>query len=49
MQRLVTQMYFKGDPLIAMYPIFGTIPMDCRAYRFDIVLQGPKETVFLDI
>ncbi|PKP62346.1 MAG: protocatechuate 3,4-dioxygenase subunit beta, partial [Alphaproteobacteria bacterium HGW-Alphaproteobacteria-8] len=25
-QRLITQMYFEGDPLIARCPIIGTIP-----------------------
>lgn len=64
-QRLVTQMYFEGDPLVALCPIVGTItqpaavdsliaaldmartvPMDSRAYRFDIVLRGRRQTVF---
>ncbi len=64
-QRLVTRMYFEGDPLISMCPIFGTtpdrqaaerlvarfdhdntIPMDRRAYRFDIVLRGRDSTMF---
>jgi len=58
-QRLITQMYFAGDPLIPLCPIVGamgsqaavdaltahldmdhTVPMDCLAYRFDIVLRG---------
>ena len=64
-QRLITQMYFEGDPLIAICPIVNTIsdrsaieqltavfdhantlPMDARAYRFDIVLRGRRSTMF---
>jgi protocatechuate 3,4-dioxygenase beta subunit len=64
-QRLVTQMYFEGDPLIASCPILHTIadeaqiralialqdasafvPLDSRAYRFDIVLRGQRATLF---
>ena len=64
-QRLITQMYFEGDPLIARCPIANTIPstealarlvapldmqaaipMDCLAYRFDIVLRGRRQTHF---
>jgi protocatechuate 3,4-dioxygenase, beta subunit len=64
-QRLITQMYFEGDPLIWKCPIVGTIPdraaierliapldmantipMDARAYRFDIVLRGRRSTLF---
>ncbi len=64
-QRLITQMYFEGDPLIARCPIVQTIrdpaaiaaltapldmnaaiPMDCLAYRFDIVLRGRRQTHF---
>ncbi|MEM9798228.1 MAG: protocatechuate 3,4-dioxygenase subunit beta [Pseudomonadota bacterium] len=64
-QRLVTQMYFEGDPHIALCPIVqsipdpvaierltarldmeATIPMDARAYRFDIVLRGRRATPF---
>ena len=64
-QRLVTQMYFEGDPLIPMCPIVGTladpaavaslvapldmamtVPMDARAYKFDIVLRGRRQTMF---
>ncbi len=64
-QRLITQMYFEGDPLIPICPIVATIPdrdainqliaafdmvntipMDCRAYRFDIVLRGRRSTMF---
>ncbi|WP_112322013.1 protocatechuate 3,4-dioxygenase subunit beta [Oceanibium sediminis] len=64
-QRLITQMYFEGDPHIALCPIVNaipdkgaidrltarldmgrTVPMDMRAYRFDIVLRGPDATMF---
>ncbi|MFQ6546621.1 protocatechuate 3,4-dioxygenase subunit beta [Aestuariibius sp. 2305UL40-4] len=64
-QRLITQMYFEGDPLIWRCPIVGAIPsteaiqrliapldmeaavpFDARAYRFDIVLRGRRQTVF---
>jgi len=64
-QRLITQMYFEGDPLIPLCPIIqtipdqsgidmltarldmaNTVPMDARAYRFDIVLRGRRSTIF---
>ena len=64
-QRLITQMYFEGDPLIPLCPIVrtlsdpaaiealtapldmaATIPMDARAYKFDIVLRGRRSTPF---
>lgn len=64
-QRLITQMYFEGDPLIARCPIVNSIPapraiqaliapldlneakpLDCLAYRFDIVLRGRRSTFF---
>lgn len=64
-QRLITQMYFEGDPLIWRCPIVSsipsreaietliapldlnrTLPMDARAYRFDIVLRGRRQTLF---
>jgi protocatechuate 3,4-dioxygenase beta subunit len=64
-QRLITQMYFEGDSLIAKCPIIqtipskeaveqliapldmaNTIPMDARAFKFDIVLRGRRSTVF---
>jgi protocatechuate 3,4-dioxygenase beta subunit len=64
-QRLITQMYFEGDPLIPLCPIVGaiadraaverliapldmgaTLPMDARAYRFDITLRGRRQTLF---
>lgn len=64
-QRLITQMYFEGDPMIWQCPIVKTIPdkaaierlvaaldmnaaipMDMRAYKFDIVLRGRRSTLF---
>ncbi len=64
-QRLITQMYFEGDPMIWKCPIVETIPshdaieqlialldmdnavpMDARAYKFDIVLRGRRSTLF---
>lgn len=64
-QRLITQLYFEGDPLIAHCPIISALadpravqqltavldlnnaePMDCLAYRFDIVLRGRRSTMF---
>lgn len=64
-QRLITQMYFEGDPLIAKCPIVHTvpepdaidrliapldmnaaIPLDCLAYKFDIILRGRRSTLF---
>ncbi|WP_419911574.1 protocatechuate 3,4-dioxygenase subunit beta [Hoeflea sp.] len=64
-QRLITQMYFEGDPLIPICPIVrtiddeaaieqlvapldmaSTIPMDARAYKFDIILRGRRSTMF---
>lgn len=64
-QRLVTQMYFEGDPLIWRCPIVdaiptkdavdrliarfdpdATLPMDARAWRFDIVLRGRDRSIF---
>lgn len=64
-QRLITQMYFEGDPHIKICPIVqsiadaravdqlvarldmaNSVPMDLRAYRFDLVLRGPASTLF---
>ena len=64
-QRLVTQMYFPGDPLLPFDPIYNSVPdaaararlvaefsLDdtqpewALAYRFDIVLRGPAQTLF---
>ncbi|MBD3665373.1 protocatechuate 3,4-dioxygenase subunit beta [Sulfitobacter aestuariivivens] len=64
-QRLITQMYFEGDPHIPLCPIVGvlksqeafdaltapldmnrTVPMDARAFKFDITLRGRRQTYF---
>ncbi len=64
-QRLISQLYFEGDPHIPLCPIVNTIndpqaieqltarldmdntiPMDARAYRFDIILRGRRSTLF---
>jgi protocatechuate 3,4-dioxygenase beta subunit len=64
-QRLITQMYFEGDPLIphdvmiktipdpeaakrliAPLDLNAAVPLDCLAYRFDIVLRGQRQTLF---
>ena len=64
-QRLISQLYFEGDPHIPLCPIVNTIrdpaaiealtarldmantiPMDTRAWRFDIVLRGRRSTLF---
>ncbi|TWI58315.1 protocatechuate 3,4-dioxygenase beta subunit [Pseudomonas duriflava] len=63
--RLITQLYFEGDPLLPICPIVKSIaspdavqtlvarldmtmanPMDCLAYRFDIVTRGARQTHF---
>ena len=65
LQRLVTQMYFPGDPLMELDPIYNSIQDDeakkrlvstydhevttpewALGFRFDIVVFGPKQTVF---
>jgi protocatechuate 3,4-dioxygenase beta subunit len=67
-QRLITQMYFEGDPLISTCPIIrtipdeqqirgliaqldlaATVPLDSRAFRFDIVLRGQRATWFENV
>lgn len=44
--RLITQMYFPGDPLLALDPIFNTIPEEHARQRlvskFDIELTKPE-------
>ena len=64
-QRLISQFYFEGDPMIWKCPIVrtipdpaaletliaaldmaATVPMDARAYKFDIVLRGRRSTLF---
>lgn len=64
-QRLITQCYFEGDPLIPLCPIVqsipdqdavekliarldmnASVPLDCIAYRFDVVLRGRRAVMF---
>jgi len=57
--RLVTRLYFDGDVANESDPILGFVPHARRdtliakardgVWRFDIVLQGVRETVFFDI
>jgi protocatechuate 3,4-dioxygenase beta subunit len=62
--RFATQMFFPGDPLQALDPIYQSVPEHARgrvvarfdidetkpewalAFRFDLVLRGPKVTPF---
>lgn len=58
LKRLTTRLYFAGAPENGEDPILALIPpkrrdtliakRDGGAWRFDIVLQGVRETVFLD-
>ena len=45
-QRIITQMYFPGDPLLALDPIFQTVPDEAARNRliasFDINLTKPE-------
>ena len=58
--RLVTRIYFADEPSNGEDPVLRLVPEDRRAtlvarpesnsvYRFDVVLQGEKETVFFDV
>ena len=58
--RLVTRIYFEDEPSNAQDPILACVAPDRRLtliaprsaaghYCFDIVLQGPHETVFFDV
>jgi protocatechuate 3,4-dioxygenase alpha subunit len=58
--RLVTRLYFEGEPSNAEDAVLSIVPAQRRPtliatrigdarYRFDIVLQGPGETVFFDV
>ena len=58
--RLVTRIYFEDEPSNAEDSILMRVPADRRStliaerraegsYRFEIVLQGPRETVFFDV
>ena len=45
-QRIITQMYFPGDPLLALDPIFHTVPDEAARNRlvcnFDLSLTEPE-------
>ena len=58
--RLATRLYFDGDPANAEDPVLALVPEHRRhtlvarqvapdRFVFDIVLQGPGETVFFDV
>lgn len=59
LKRLVTRLYFDGDAANADDPILDPVPAERRqtlmarrdgdAWRFDIRLQGERETVFFDL
>ncbi len=59
LKRLVTRIYFGDEPSNADDPLLAQVPAERRstlialrerdAYRFDIVLQGERETVFFDL
>lgn len=60
LRRLVTRIYFADDPALDEDPVLALAPRERRrtllarpegggVYRFDIVLQGPDETVFFDV
>jgi protocatechuate 3,4-dioxygenase alpha subunit len=55
----LTRVYFPGEPMNDVDPILGRVPVDRRAtlvatrladraFQFDVVLQGDRETVFFD-
>ena len=48
-QRLITQLYFEGDPLIAKCPIVATIPdpqaIDMLIARLDMNATIPLDTI----
>lgn len=58
-KRLATRVYFEGEAANDSDPILALVPAgrrdtliarkDGEAWRFDIVLQGARETVFFDI
>lgn len=59
LKRLVTRLYFADEAANKSDPILAIVPKDRRdtliafhhtasQWRFDIVLQGPRETVFFD-
>src|SRR5208337_983774 len=60
LKRLVTRIYFPGEPLNAGDAVLNAVAPERRStlvakierpdlFRFDIVLQGEHETVFFDV
>ena len=59
LNRVVTRVYFADEPANATDPVLSGVPADRRdtliavpdgdGYRFDIILQGPHETVFFEL
>jgi protocatechuate 3,4-dioxygenase alpha subunit len=59
LHRVVTRIYFAGEPANDTDPVLRAVPADRRGtliatpdvdgYRFDIRLQGPDETVFFAV
>jgi protocatechuate 3,4-dioxygenase alpha subunit len=58
--RFITRIYFEGEAANAEDAILALVPEDRRPtliarragdgrYRFDLVMQGPGETVFFDV
>lgn len=56
----VTRVYFDDEPATARDPVVALVPPDRRStliarlmephtYRFDVVIQGDRETVFFDL
>lgn len=49
LSRLITQMYFPGDPLLALDPIFNSVPTDkgrqALISRFDLALTEPEHAL----
>lgn len=59
LRQVYTRMYFDGEAANATDPILALVPADRRdtlvakkngnTYRFDIHMQGDKETAFFDV
>jgi protocatechuate 3,4-dioxygenase alpha subunit len=58
--RFITRLYFEDEPANTQDPILSLVPAHRQhtliarrtgesQYRFDIVMQGPEETVFFDV
>jgi protocatechuate 3,4-dioxygenase alpha subunit len=59
LRQVYTRLYFEGDPANAADPILNLVPVERRAtlmakkdgdvWRWDVHMQGDKETVFFDV